>query len=399
MFTTHKLSGAEFDALAAGAGGANVVGKLKNAYHSLQCVRMRSIRAHVDDTTVIDGAWGLLGRAAQLNRLAVDQVLTNPNVGLEIAYCLRQVTRTGHDPVPAWVTVGHLQNFAAGAAILAGIDFDIDVVAIDGYVALPALGAVRIHSAERWQHVHASSRQGRVTIDGRILPGNLGSDSDNWLAMPRSTVGELTLSLDDTSPYRHFAGPVPPRRQSETEVDQWRKALREMWPLLKTAAPVAAEEIAAGLTVLVPRDSDVQQNASSSEGFGGVSLSLPSTALDFAVILVHEFAHSKMSLLHKICSLHQPDHEPRFHAPWRDDLRPLHGFLQGVYAHLAIVAFWRQYRNAGDDSERARSELARWLGPTTEAASSLVDEPKLTEYGHRLVATMLRQLRCWTDAG
>jgi HEXXH motif-containing protein len=37
-----------------------------------------------------------------------------------------------------------------------------------------------------------------------------------------------------------------------------------------------------------------------------------------------------------------PESGRRCYAPWREDLRPISGFLQGTYAFLGVSGFWRR---------------------------------------------------------
>jgi uncharacterized protein len=69
--------------------------------------------------------------------------------------------------------------------------------------------------------------------------------------------------------------------------------------------------------------------------------------------------------------------------------------LQGVYAHAAVVDFWRARavtlagtpRGAG-----AAAEAQRWLRATEAAATDLVASGALTAEGERFVATLLDRL-------
>jgi HEXXH motif-containing protein len=170
--------------------------------------------------------------------------------------------------------------------------------------------------------------------------------------------------------------------------------------LLQRVHPIAAAELAVGLSVLVPvteRDQTIPYSASSREAFGSVALSLPIGRAQFAATLVHEFAHSKLSCLMNLVELYERDEEPRFYAPWRDDPRPLGGMLQGTYSYLAITDFWRRHRihSNGEEQEVAYFHFALARAQATQAARALADDPKLTSLGQRFVSKMLDRLDSW----
>jgi uncharacterized protein len=86
-------------------------------------------------------------------------------------------------------------------------------------------------------------------------------------------------------------------------------------------------------------------------------------------------------------------------VPWREDRRPLEGLLQGAYAHIAIVDFWRVRHTqlAGSAREAAQVEFARWRTGTAEAVEQLLKSGSLTESGRGFAEGMSRTLEAWQD--
>jgi len=58
--------------------------------------------------------------------------------------------------------------------------------------------------------------------------------------------------------------------------------------------------------------------------------SLPPDPAQMAETLVHEFHHIKLGGLTHLVRLTDDDQTASHYAPWRDDPRPLGGFLQGI---------------------------------------------------------------------
>jgi uncharacterized protein len=113
---------------------------------------------------------------------------------------------------------------------------------------------------------------------------------------------------------------------------------------------------------------------------------------------VHEFQHVKLGALLDITELFDPsDTEARHYAPWRPDPRPLEGLMQGTYAHIAVVEFWRGRRLqlTGAAREAAETQFARWRMDTAEAVLQLQKSGSLTPLGARLAEAMGRTLDPW----
>ena len=75
-------------------------------------------------------------------------------------------------------------------------------------------------------------------------------------------------------------------------------------------------------------------SSTSPEVFGAVALAVPPDRVTGAVTLAHEIQHVKLGAPLDVVTLTLPDDGTRYHAPWRDDPRPLGTLLQGAYGRL-----------------------------------------------------------------
>ncbi|HET9254276.1 MAG TPA: HEXXH motif-containing putative peptide modification protein [Pseudonocardiaceae bacterium] len=127
-------------------------------------------------------------------------------------------------------------------------------------------------------------------------------------------------------------------------------------------------------------------------------MSLPTDPRMAALILAHEVQHAKLAVLAELFPLAHNTPGPTFYAPWRPDPRPPLALLHGIYAHLAVTAFWRTQRHIEHNASEAlhgEVEFARWRMGTREAALALLDSGLLTLVGTQLVARILGVLEGW----
>jgi uncharacterized protein len=122
-------------------------------------------------------------------------------------------------------------------------------------------------------------------------------------------------------------------------------------------------------------------------------LTRPATAADFAVTLVHEYQHSKLSALLDMTPLSDPDDQGRYFAPWRRDPRPLGGLLQGVYAFVGVADTWRALRGVDGVTGTAEQEFADARLQVDLTLAAVESSGALTEAG----AVFVGHLRQFTD--
>jgi uncharacterized protein len=136
------------------------------------------------------------------------------------------------------------------------------------------------------------------------------------------------------------------------------------------------------------------------QAFGALGMALPAQAEVLALLLIHEFQHVKLGAVLDLFDLYDTSDTKLYYAPWREDPRPLEGLLQGVYAHVAVVDYWRRALERGDTG--AAVHFARWRAQTWEAIGQLETSGSLTEPGvelaHRLKATMAPWMGIPVDA-
>src|SRR5262249_37748051 len=152
-----------------------------------------------------------------------------------------------------------------------------------------------------------------------------------------------------------------------------------------------AEELAASVTVLTPLPTPASGVCSATlvDAFGCLFLSLAPDAESVAVTLAHELQHTKLNALMDLFDLLEPVAGERFHAPWRDDPRPVVGLLHGTYAFTGVTSFWRRQREHETSAAAelyANTEFARWRVSALRAARTLLGSGRLTTIGRQFVA-------------
>jgi len=393
---THGLSRKDLDAFARGGGGRDAVLELRSAKRSKLLVTLRTLLdsapAGAGPLGTFAAAWDLLATAEQADSVSVSEVLALPAVHSWAAQALRYLRGSVPSDAPLWFALGHLNAIAAAAAVSAGLDFRTSIPVFSGLAVLPTVGAAVVPTGER----HAVAEL--VAAHGEVVVRHGGVEATRWLPMRRIRVEhegrELVVWLDDLSPFRAFGDPQPAEPLSDKAVVDWTSALERAWRLLVSRHPEQAEGLTAGLTALVPgrrRGRFRDSSATSADAFGSVELALPSDAPRLAAVLIHEFSHSKLNGLFDLVALDVENREEIFYAPWRDDPRPLHGVLHGVYSFLAVTDFWQA--EGVDDLAHFRFALHRVQ--TMGAIDTIERSGLLTEVGERFVATMRVHVQGW----
>ncbi|MGN9762337.1 HEXXH motif domain-containing protein [Streptomyces sp. SD31] len=362
-------------------------------------------------------AWDLLARAQRRDPDAVRRLLMDPQTGLWAAHVLRRLRGSMDDDAPLWSDIGQLHALAAAGAVLAGLDFRMPVPAREGAVLLPCLGQARFATAEPWGLAEVSAHGGaaRVRLHGGPVvdvPADATRDGAGWRGVRRLSSSHqglaLALTVDDLALYPVVAGTARPARLDEAAVRRWQQALDRAWALLVEDHRESAEALSVGLLSLVPLPPGERfrtHSASASEAFGCVMLSEPGTdgpghedTVECAVTLVHEFRHTLLNGLMHLTPL-TDDCSDLYHAPWRDDPRPLIGVLHGAFAFCGVAAFWRTRcaRDTGSAGRRARFEFALARSQSRAVLQALDALPALNATGRALVRGLLADVRSWDD--
>ena len=403
--TTHTVPASTFAEFAAGRGGRDGIALLTAAEYSKHLLLIRGVRDHArtaghPQSEAAGAAYAELARLQARAPDAVNAVLTYPSVGAWALHTLKALDRPGAtEAFPA-----QLGGIAAAAAIQAGLAGEVDVPVIDGAASLPSLG--RITGLDGVDRVRI--RSGRPNAQAQRLGGFCWpfDDVPGWEPLRRVTVGagatRLSIFVDDVEPYRAPGLPNLRGRLTDTQMSRWRDLLEPAWELLTRHHSGVADEIAACIRTLVPLCPPPSglNSSTSRETFGSVAVSDPPDPVTLAVTLAHEVQHAKMSaLLDMVPMIASGGGEARFYAPWRADPRPLSGLLQGIYAHLAVVAFWHRQRaveRAGAEV-RANREFAHWRDATAEVVRTVLGSGRLTKSGEAFVTGVSRALSPYLD--
>jgi HEXXH motif-containing protein len=303
--------------------------------------------------------------------------------------------------------LGHLALFAAAAAIRTAQPFDVEVPLRDGVASFPTLGTLSLDDAPGrcWARARQDSTACYVkggTAIGR-LPRSL-TPTQRWTPLPRVTVRVhgllLNVLLDGQDPFLDRYG-APRIQVSGPELDRWRHLLAAGWEVLAGGHPELAVLVAETVRTVVPLAFPVvgaPASATEETSFGAIALALPADGLAMAATLVHETHHAILGALTDFEPLISPDARNFLgHAPWREDPRPPHALLHGIYAHHAMGRFWRRQYLAGPQAGRRRAALQfdRLRGMLTDAIPVLVNSGQLTEAGRELLTLIAADVADW----
>ncbi len=433
----HVVPAAEFRALAAGFGAASAIGHLAETQHSMRRALLSAVyqaatavpgAATIPGAAALDlpAAWGLLTRIDQSSPQVLADVLAHPYVRVWAARCLEQLRmppgeRARSAPGLA-ADLGHLGAIAAAAAIRAGAGARVKIPVLDGVVYLPTLGRLvvgpvqppsdgepRLAAAAAPAPVLATltveaalvtvqTPDGLYELSGPDLvtggPGSRDADAGTaWQPVRSLTAPGISVTLEDTDPYRDcHQWPAAPRL-TDAELASWQHAFGVAWAEIRQLHSKYAPGLAAGLHAITPLSAapagrDV--SATVRQAFGAVAAALPDDQATLALLLIHEFQHVKLGAVLDLYDLYDAADNRLFHAPWRDDMRPLEGLLQGTYAHIAVTDFWRARRTAasGPAAETAGARFAHWRGQTAGAIESLAASGSLTPLGEQFIDGM-----------
>ncbi|MGV4986391.1 aKG-HExxH-type peptide beta-hydroxylase [Streptomyces sp. NRAIS4] len=357
---------------------------------------------------------------------AVTTVLLHPGVGRWMSRALRELGPVPDTPTPPpSADLSHVHAVAAAAALRAGLAFTLPLPVRYGMAVLPTLGAADLRSSGT-DTAHVTAADGTAVIRGADVEVWLPTPSDSrlrgWLPVHRvrtsGPYGGFDFLLDDLDPHRHPEGPTAPDRLLSATVDRWQDRAQRAGDVLVLANPWLTEALRVTLTAVTPRPRERDgrvMSMSSSDAFGGVVISATDDPADFAVALAHEFRHMKLNAVLDSHDLYSKDGEGGddgddtedgeapgkglYYAPWRDDPRPLPGYLHGVYAYFGVVDLWRRLTYGQDPAlrRRAQFELVHWRTQTWDAYTVLRASSRLTKEGREFTATMGESAARWAE--
>jgi HEXXH motif-containing protein len=404
-----RLRETDFDQIAAGGGGPEVIAQLWAAEASRRLVLLK---AFIDAATAdcvsagplppTEQAWWALEAAERVAPEAVAEILMHPQVGSWLAYTMRRHGGGARSAAPEWVDFGQLHAVAVVASAAAELPYRTTVPLRDGRVMLPRLGMASFEGCRSWDTAEVATEGGRTWLRREGVRIDVGDEAPRWWPLRSVSVGDeprLTVWLDDLDPMRDLADPVPPARLSDAALARWTGLLADAWQILVEWHRPVAEAMAVGVSSFAPlvsSDGWDTRSASSGDAFGAILCSLPSDPITLAVSLAHEFAHVRLGGLMHLVSLTDGPGSPRLYAPWRDDPRPAGGLLQGIYAFFGIAAFWRRQRAAGDvPAKLADFEYAYARAQAREAIDVARAGGGLTAAGRRFTDRLMSELDTW----
>jgi HEXXH motif-containing protein len=401
----HRLEPALFDGLAGGAGGAAAIEALRAAQLSKHLQLISRLLEHWPGR--LDERDGLaytieLARKQAPERFA--DVFGAPLVGAWTAIANRAVGRGA----ATQADFGQLLALAMVACAATGVDGSAEVPVRDGSVTVPGVGAAVVGTTNpgAGDSAELTATGGRLTVRHATtvveVPEGPAKEGPGWQPVRQLQAGfgarRIRVGLDDLDPYRHGHHAPPAPRLSLSDVDGWRALFSAAWDLLAQRLPERAGELEVGLRTLVPlvqTDVRAARSATIRHAFGVFGLTRPPSAAEFAVTLVHEFQHSKLSAILDLTPLTDQADRRRYFAPWRVDARPLAGLLQGVYAFVGVADTWRALRevnaDAGSRFAEARLQVDRGLTSVEESGALTPDGVALAARLRQTTDTMLAE--------
>lgn len=388
------VSGAELDALAALADPPGILPLLERARVSRNLAFLAAALRGGDNSAphrLARTGFDLLAAVQRRDPVVARDMFRHHRFGAWAAVCA--VGPGGGTGTAA--PLAHLTSFAAAAAVRAGLEFELELPRAGDAVVLPGLGC--------W--TGPVPAPARVRHDGR---GTALLEGYHWTPIRRLTAsvpaGGVDIEFDDLPPtpsawpVADVSGNSPAWAPwDETEFGEWQRVFGEAMALLADMIPALAGPLARGLRAVLPRARASYPFVTSTlaDSFGAAAMVLPADAVQVAAGLLHEFQHSKLSVLMEIEPLIAVEGPADLPSPWRREPRPASAILHGVYAHLAVARFLRLAAgNTGavpvPDAEPVRRQ-------TLTGCDTLLGSGRLTPAGRRFVTLMRHTAAADTD--
>ncbi|MEU4515387.1 HEXXH motif-containing putative peptide modification protein [Nonomuraea wenchangensis] len=320
------------------------------------------------------------------------RVLGHPSAGFWVDVGWNLLTRRAAERFPHLHVVPHLREFArfaAGAALLSGEGDVTATVRADhaGRVSLPGTG-VSIEGGRPYTRVELRVDGGEVAGRSRRVPRLAAGPELNWL--------DEDLRLGGRTPYS-FAD------LDAAQARHWRQVLDGHLGTVMAARPELGEELARGVTAIVPilsPDPALHVSGSFREAPGMIALSL-GEPLATVEALVHEYGHQKLYAVLVLDPMIVGDSGEAVHySPWRPDPRPLSGLLQATYTFVQVLDFYLALLHVPNELDRAAViERAYQVGRQVEIGLEvLTGRAAFSPAGEVLVTTMVKRLDEIRDA-
>jgi len=395
MMQYHTFSAEDLAALASGLGGKSAIQEINSSRLSRHLLLLKFIAQEWPaNRRYLDTAVATLAEAQRRSPHRFATLLGDPIVGAWLAHTARRL----RDPDPIGLPLSgdllQLSGLAATAALELEFECEVTGAVRRGRFSFPCLGDAALgDDADGPVTVAVADSQATLTGDfGKsTAPGGVG----NWRELRRLTARHdgmtCTVRIEDGSPYRHNYHVAASERLTAGQIGDWQMLFVEAWELLCRYAPERAAELAMGLHVLVPladTGDGAARSATANDSTGALGLTLPQSAADLAVTLVHEFQHSKLTAVEGLSPLHRTVSNELHYAPWRVDARPTSGLLQGVYAFLGVAQTWHCLRAEPALNAVATTQFATAREQVRVGLEALETSLELTRKGHEFTNGM-----------
>ncbi|MGB2570972.1 FxsB family cyclophane-forming radical SAM/SPASM peptide maturase [Micromonospora citrea] len=380
------------DRLAASAGDRVAIRRLVEAQTAIVRALLRGVADGLPDGGAGADGWAALTELDRRAPGSVARVAAHPYVRAWAVDCLAG-TGTGarHGP-------DYLGAIAAAAASDAGTPVRLAVPVRAGRLHLPTVGTVLLPEVgDDTAEVHVGPGSLRVTAGDVtvVVATGAAGDSPRWQPARALVADDVTVLLEDGDPHRDCHRLPPGERLDDAGAARWAATFEAAWGIITDEVPGHAEELRTGLRALVPlrRSGDgVSEASTARQAFGGVAAT-ETDAGSLAVLLVHEFQHSKMNALLDICDLVDGTRPTGITVGWRPDPRPAEAVLHGIYAHAAVADIWRIRADRRIDG--AQAVYRRYRDWTAEAIGALERADALTPAGSRLLRLVAHSMAQW----
>jgi hypothetical protein len=226
-----------------------------------------------------------------------------------------------------------------------------------------------------------------VTMTLPCIHGHAAVDTD----APRMAAGLwaqewmiLNGMLDESEP--PLSIPVSPL----TEVDSQdvetllagRELLQDVWPLA-----YAAVQRCYNAVLLQPYD-DSSTSSISMNSLHGALIASARDPVQVGDALCHEGSHARMNLAFILDPLLENTNDEIHPSPWRNDLRPLTGLLNGIHAFLNVCQYYQRVMDTVEDVDGAAEIYEEQRRRVLEAWEYMAPRVKPTTFGALILQDM-----------
>ncbi|TNH30994.1 FxsB family radical SAM/SPASM domain protein [Micromonospora orduensis] len=361
-----------------------------------QLAIVRALLAASRETAAPDSGWDLLVDLDATVPDTVRAVLRHPFVRPRLIRRLQAAAR----PVPRTPEPDPVAALAAAVAVRAGVAAELRVPVLGGQVFLPTLGVFRLPFAGV-DAALLTVRPGGFRLVAGGDPHDVRLDEpttwpSGWLPTQPGPLPDHDLTIEDLDPARDCYGDRVRERLAGGPAAELGRTVATAWQLAERDVPRHAEAMSIGMRAVVPLDTPptgALRSATARAAFGAVAVGPIADPATLAVLLVHEWQHSKLGAALDLYDLVEPGSPARLRVAWRPDPRPLEGVLQGAYAHLAVAEVWHARAVADRPADPMAATLAaRYRTWTGQALDALAASGSLTGAGDRFVEGMRRAL-------